>query len=667
MRWAEVVAVGLAVAAGVLFTETVVVWSFEAHYLAALRDEWIWLGFLAAYALVFVPLALVGAGLARLLGGRDPAAAPDLDTLLASALVALPLLGAPFAFRRALGALLDGPLGVLLAIVVVGGLVGLALWARSRTPGLRRWLLAASVAALFALAAVEPNALHQLPSQLLTAGGLAALFASALIGLALALPLLWAVLRADGARRVGRVVGCAAGYAGGLALLVHLGGVPANGQEMPVAEDSPSVVLVVMDTLRADFVGLDEGESLTPNLREFARQAVVFERSYSVAPWTTPSFGSLFSSQYPADHDAGRIDPQLGYKHAMRDDVTSLAEVLSERGFWTGAALTNPSVSQRYKLDQGFRYYENLLAPHWYHPVAYLLNRPWVRDWLPTGKWMRGRRSYVLGPSQARRALEMIDRADAVGSPFLVLAHFMDAHIPYDAPDRFYQSPSERDTLRGRYTAEVRFADHAFGGFVQALRDRGLYDDLMIVVTADHGEELDENRLGYHRDHGHTLFEELIRVPLMVKPPGHAGPMQLRQDLASSVDVAPTILGRLGIEAPAEWRGRDLLASEAPDRTVISESLLIGPERKAAMAGANKLVVPAERLVRSESRYVDLEDDPLERSPVGFASANGRAEPLFRRIEEHVAGEREPEAGGAPVEIDDALQSQLEALGYVDN
>lgn len=664
MRWVEVFWIGLAAAAGVLLTETLVVWSLESHYLAALREESIWTGFLGAYALVFVGLALSGAAagvaLDRFFGKTDHAE----DALLSVALLTLPLLAAPFAFRKALSAMVAGAPGVLLTVGVVALFCGLHVVARRASPGMRRLGVALFLAGIFALSAAEPNALHRLPSQVMTAVGLAIVLASAGVGVVLGAPLIWAATREPGGRRIGRIAGCALAYAASLGLVVNLGSVAESGEDLPTADEHPSVLLIVVDTLRADHLQLGSGETLTPHLRAFARDGITFERSYSVAPWTTPSFGSLFSSQYPSEHGAGRIDAEFGYKHAMSSEVTSLAEVLRDAGFWTGAALTNPSVSQRYKLDQGFRHYENLLAPHWYHPVAYLLNRGFVHRWLPTRKLLRGRRGYVLGAGQARRALEMVDRAQSIGSPFLILAHFMDAHVPYDAPDEYYRSPEEREDIRGRYAAEVRHADDAVGMLLDTLREWGLYDELMIVLTSDHGEELDEDRLGFHRDHGHTLYEELIRVPLMVKPPHFEGPAVVRQDLASLVDVAPTILGVLDVAQPENWRGRDLLATSAPARPLIAESLLIGPERKAAVDGSEKLVVPVERLVRGEARYVDLSRDPLEHRPQPFASSNGKAESLFVRIEEHAADDFQSEA--APVEFDEALQHQLEALGYME-
>lgn len=674
---ATALCLSVALAVGLLLVEMLVVWRLEPHYLVALGEARGWLRFATTYTMVFGLLGLVALAVSR--AARPLLRSDSAARFVELAVLATPVVVAPFAFRRGLRELLlGGALGVAVpaaaALLAVGAV---ALVARSEERVQRR-ASAALLVAIFAAAACEPSLLHRLPSQILTVTGLWELAVAGAIGVVVSLPLAWLSQSPSDPRRLLLWAGLQLAAVGLLAQ-VRPPGIAPSGPPPGVAK-LPPVLLIVADTLRADHLDLGPGPSETPNLRRFAEDGASFEHAYTVAPWTTPSFGSLFSSSYPSRHGAGRIDPKLGFKHSMASGPKTLAEALSDAGYWTGAVLTNPSVSARYALGRGFDRYENLLAPHWYHPIAFLLVRNEISRWLETRSVMGAGRGYIMAGGQVYRTLEMIERAAPSGRPWFVVSHFMDPHAPYGAPPQYYREAIERATVPGRYRAEVRYLDDELGRMFEALRAADLYDRTLIVLTSDHGEELGEQRPSAKPGpgHGHTLYEELLHVPLIVKLPSvprvpreasraaayRVG--EVRTDLASLIDIAPTILGGIGLQVPDEWAGRSLLAGRGVVKPLVAEAMLEGPEYKAAIGPGVKLIAPVDGLDRSTAIVYDLEADPAETTPQEFEAAGPAAEVLFQRITQHLEqGSENGASGEGRVELDPSLLHQLEALGYV--
>ncbi len=301
----------------------------------------------------------------------------------------------------------------------------------------------------------------------------------------------------------------------------------------------PLVVVYLVDTLRADHTTpYGYARATTPKLAELARDGVVFENAVAQSSWTRPSVASLMTSLLPAEHGAvfvrGRVDAKL----------ETLAEMLAGAGYATAAAVGNTVVSApRTGFEQGFH--------------AFLDTRPVARDTIDG-------------------ALRLLDAAR--GRPTFLYVHTMDPHIPYQPPEpwlsMFDPKPSadapgrdprrdkdpaaNRDGFVARYDGEIAYGDAEFGRFVQELKARGLYDRALIVFLSDHGEEfLDHGDWG----HGVSLYEELVRIPLVVKFPGgrHAG--QRVASLVQEVDVLPTVLQEAGKPLPRKIRGRPLQAA----------------------------------------------------------------------------------------------------------
>jgi arylsulfatase A-like enzyme len=435
------------------------------------------------------------------------------------------------------------------------------------------------------------------------------------------------------------------------------------------------VVWIVVDTLRADHLGLyGYARPTSTSLERWGRRGVVFDRSFSTAPWTLPSFASLFTGQLPSRHGAGTRVPEGGApggrKAAARmrlpgektsfagldADSTTLAEILAEHGFATAAIVDNPFLLPVFGVARGFEHYDH-----------------------ESGDDLHSRRADTM----VDLALAWLDARDA--RPFFLLLHLFDPHMAYDAPPparlRFARpyttrlslpvsdalglrehadelDESDRDFVKAAYDEEVLFTDMQIGRFLDALEARGELERALVVLTADHGEELfDHDSIG----HGHTLYDEQLRVPLVFWAP-EARPRRVATPV-SGVDVAPTVLDALGLDLPAEMQGVSLWPAirgvgEVPDRVLFAERTGTGSERKAAIHWPFKLVLDT---ADGTARVFELEEDPGETRDRAAQEPEQRAA-LVAAIRDALREEGAPE----PVPLDAKTRDELRDLGYLD-
>ena len=429
--------------------------------------------------------------------------------------------------------------------------------------------------------------------------------------------------------------------------------------------DSPprSVVLMVVDTLRADHLGIYGYERETsPELDRLSRSAAVYDHAYAPSPWTLPSFGSIFTGRLPAEHLAGWPASALPGAQVegrsflpLRPGTPTLAETLEGAGLETAAVMNNAFLHPDFGVARGFRTYDHL----------------------------GGNRKRI------RRADQVVDRAlkwlDVEGrGDFFLAVHFFDPHLNYDAPEGFRGrytreiSDGERhammdlrrlrqrvrrgedvdwDFLIGAYDEEIAFVDQEIGRFWRELESRGLLDHSLVIVTADHGEEFGDHG-GF--EHGHSLFEELVRVPLLMWGPGVRPGRYFHP--VSLVDIFPTVLDRLAIEGPAGLPGRPL-GSSAPEiesRTLIFERTLYGPKREGALAWPYKVI---REVKRESNQLFDLSQDPGETQDIARLR-RAVAESLLEQLatyRAHVDALATDEA----VQPDEKTLENLRSLGYI--
>ena len=355
----------------------------------------------------------------------------------------------------------------------------------------------------------------------------------------------------------------------------------------------PNVIVYVVDCLRADHVGA-YGYALptTPELDRLAEDSVLLEDLNSCASWTKPSTGCLFTSMLPTFHQARTVDD------ALPRSRTTLAEVFRREGYTTAAWVANPVIDPRvFFFNQGFDRWVDLRSFE-----------------------ERSRRSHLhdMDPDAAditKAVLPWLEehRRD----PFFLYLHSLDLHYPYKGRPPFdAQFVSEESTGLDRdrelYDAELAYNDREIGKLVARLKELDLYDDTVLFVTADHGEEFGEH--GATR-HGKTLYQQVLHIPGVLKLPGSRLRGRRSKALASNIDVAPTLLELAGIEAPAEFQGRSL-------REVLEKGVAETERRAVAELLAPNVVAYSIRderfkhvktLVPEGGEMVfDLERDPAE-------------------------------------------------------
>ncbi len=378
------------------------------------------------------------------------------------------------------------------------------------------------------------------------------------------------------------------------ALAACLGALVACGPAPP--EPSLNVLLVTVDTLRADRLGFDGyGLPTSPRLDALAESGVVFDRAQGASSWTLPSLATILTSLYTSTHGCWTfVDP-------LQPSFHTLAETLRDAGYDTAAVASHVFLGTDYGLHQGFTHFDDDLV-HWLVASHDAISSPEVSD-----KGIRFLENKAAVPEEG---------------PWLLWLHYFDPHEIYQPHEGFLEpfgiDPDARGTFDVEqesrlYDGEVAFTDHHVGRVLDALERLGLADDTLVVFVADHGEEFGDHG---SRRHGHTLYGELVRTPLVVRAPGFA-PSRV-DALVHTVDLAPTVLELVGLAPVADQTGRSLVplmrGEELPERGVLAE-LNAAPSTnlRAWIDGRWKLILDLDH---ETAKLFDVEADPLEQSDV---------------------------------------------------
>jgi arylsulfatase A-like enzyme len=422
-----------------------------------------------------------------------------------------------------------------------------------------------------------------------------------------------------------------------------------------------AVILIVVDTLRADHLGVyGYARPASPNVDAWARQAAIFEWAVSPSSWTLPTFGSILTGQIPSRHSVGSRVSELDRKRTRRldDNLPTLPEALRDQGFATAAIVNNPWLKHRFGMSRGFDSYDYRLTNN-----------------------QKGRRANEV----LDLALAWIEEHEA--EPFLVLVHLFDPHLTYEAPapvrgrftkefERFALPVNQPKDIRSRidsisagqrsfitaaYDEEIAFVDQELGRFFETLRSKGLWKRLLVVLTSDHGEEFFEHG-GF--EHGHSLYQEVVRVPLLFWGPAVRAGREPAP--ATLVDLTPTILDAVGVAGSETYAGVSLWPTltrrrrPAP-RSLVSEGTLYGGERSSIIRWPLKLSTLGGN---RELRLYDLASDPFEHTdlaalrPEEAARLRGELEATIRQARAQASGEE--------LTLEDKTVEELRALGYLE-
>ena len=424
----------------------------------------------------------------------------------------------------------------------------------------------------------------------------------------------------------------------------------------------PSVVLVSLDTLRADRLGfMGYGRPTSPLLDIFAAEGTVFEQASSASSWTLPSHVSLFTGLLPYDH---RI---LHVGQRVRPELRMLAERFRDRGYRTAAFTGGGYVSWGYGFDQGFEIFED-------HDE--------MREGGPgriaehAREWVRGRR----------------------GEPFFLFVHSYETHGPYthgdfaDPADRgrlpegrsespegvlHDPTPRERKYIVDLYDGDVLHADRVVGGLLRDLRSDGLLTDTIVIVTSDHGEDLWDHLAEDIPAHGTSLYEEIAHVPLLAWGPGRVAPGCRVSSPVSHLDLPSTLLDLAGVDDAPSFPGRSLApalrsCAEPEVLPVLAEGIRYGQERFSRREGSNKAIVEPSPPSGTEGRWgtaraievYDLAVDPRERTNRAASASVAERELVEGVLLRIRSTERRGDPGHA-LPLSKELEEQLRSLGYV--
>lgn len=439
-----------------------------------------------------------------------------------------------------------------------------------------------------------------------------------------------------------------------------------------------NLIIVLIDTLRADKLSPYKKDTRvkTPGLSTFLQSAAVMLNARTQENWTKPSVATLLSSLLPWQHNAFTDDARVP------DSVELLPELLRERGYYTGAFIANGYVSDKFGFKQGWSTYRN-----------------YIRE---------GRRT--IAQEVAKDVVEWLDSRPK-DKPFFMYMHTIDPHVPYKPPKSFldlydpkpYAGPvdfsktnellekikigslklNERDKVRleALYDGEISYHDVHFAATLRALEERGLEKETAIVVTSDHGEEFwDHGSVG----HGHSVYDELLHVPMIVRIPGLTEGKQALPDAVGLIDVMPTVLEAMGQERPDYLVGQSFVSELQGKGSSAPRSALSGFMQSWRTIGVGSLKLTQRG--PDNMRLYDVKQDPHEATdiaaqrPLALRYARGLLGVMIAQSAAGVThGSSSSSSAKAPnvavqkarehkqekTEIDPETEAQLRALGYV--
>jgi len=401
------------------------------------------------------------------------------------------------------------------------------------------------------------------------------------------------------------------------------------------APSARNIILITVDTLRTDRLGCYGGRRIqTPAFDSLAADGVLFEKAFTPMPLTAPSHATILTGRYPISHGL-----RLNGTSILSDKETTLAEIARDRGMRTGAVVSCLVLASRFGLNQGFDLYydEGISGTAEGH-----------------GLWYNERKA-AKSVARAEKWLEAeSDR------PFFLWLHLFDPHHPYDPPPPFKQNYKDRP-----YDGEIVYTDRALGRFLAKVKELGLYDDSLIILSGDHGESLGEHLESFH---GTFVYDVTTRVPLIIRAPGGRRGARVT-DIASTLDIMPTALEAIGAPIPDNVEGFSLLPAalgggRVPARTIYLETIY--PSATYGWAEVKAVRLPGVKLIDLPTpELYDIENDPHEldnihdKDPRLLQRAESEYRDLTSRLNETARRDT------ATAELDDEFRNKLLSLGYI--
>jgi len=411
-----------------------------------------------------------------------------------------------------------------------------------------------------------------------------------------------------------------------------------GSSDVPDVPEASNVLLLTVDTLRADHLtpyGYERGTS--PALDSLASGAVVFESAQASSSWTLPALASVMTGHYTSTHGCWKRRSRLS------PAFETLTEVLRDGGYDTACVVSHIFLARNYGLQQGFVHFDTAFDRAEAHEDTHVSSPRVTREGVA---WIENKAGGE-------------DRA-----PWFLWLHYFDPHFKYVVHEG--QEPSfGTDGVEDLYDNEILFTDRHIGRVLDALERTGLAPRTVVVFFADHGEEFDDHGGKYH---GHTLHEELTRIPLIIRAPGVSAGRVAHP--VRTVDIMPTVLELVGLEVPEGLAGASLvpsLSGEVQDLPALAELRLFGTAHHydSLVAGEWKLIVGREE---GRAALYQLSRDPNEQSDVAAAFPE-RVNELRERMRAMIGEAEDASHAYAPVadlDLSGSEAHQLKALGYTD-
>ena len=402
------------------------------------------------------------------------------------------------------------------------------------------------------------------------------------------------------------------------------------------AQESPNVLFIIVDTLRADHLGCyGDNKIKTPNIDSIAKEGTMFQNTITQAPLTFPSHTTMFTSTYPQHSNAW----DNGSYRLASTEVT-LAQVLQDKGYTTGAFVSTVVLDAKYGLNKGFQTYDDAIGKNQGDRVI---------------KFMDDERK---ADQTAPLAIKWLK--DNKDKKFFLWVHFYDPHGVYNPP-----SPYKEIYKNDLYSGEVAFADHYVGKVLSTLEDLGLKDKTLVVFAGDHGEGL-----GEHGENGHGIFvyDETLKVPLIFSYPKLIAEDRVVKEQVRLIDIMPTILDLVNIKKNKEIQGQSLAGilkgEEKPeDRTAFSAT-------RYAQIHFNWSEMQSWRtrdwkyIKSTEPELYNISKDPGEMVNL-IDKRKDIAQSMEKDLDEFFKKTSAPEKKENKIEVDEQTKQQLMSLGYV--
>ncbi len=446
--------------------------------------------------------------------------------------------------------------------------------------------------------------------------------------------------------------------------------------------ERPNILLISIDSLRSDHLGCyGYSKDTSPFIDELAGRGARFTNAVSTTSWTLPAHAAMLTGLNDSTH--GLVDNGL----RLSEDHVTLAELLKEQGYRTAGFYGAPYLHPTFGMGQGFDVYQSCMSEA--ADDGEVVRQSARSNKAPSHADVTGPRTRGFVKDWAATIRE--------GEAWFAFVHLWDVHYDFIAPKAYVDlfdpnysgsidgrlmsnpdirhdmSPRDLEHVKAQYDAEIRFTDDIVRGIFDDLEARGMLDNTLVILTADHGEEFFEHG---RKGHNKTLFEEVVRIPLIMSWPGQIDAGLVLEQQAQIIDFMPTIAAATGWDGTLAVQGRDLgpvLAGlQVESSPALLELLIDKGSQRALRTNEWKLIKPHER---SPGYWFDLEKDPAEKQPVGPDAKAGSNERAAREQAEKDLAEmlkriqlfalalarRGPEAIEVPADV---LQ-ELRDLGYV--